>query len=250
MSSIQQDLSIFDKFGFERKPVGVKFLSAKPDGIELLDKILDLCEMVVEAQDSHPFYVTKENFTCVGPLLLGMVDNDPIFESGQVGPKLEVFKEARVNRRIYDVIPKLAKGTINYVAFSPLDQLSFEPDVLVVTANTDQAEIILRAHSYTSGRMWTARGTMVIGCAWLLIYPYISGELNLTITGFGHGMKVRKLFPEGLLLISIPYDLLPSITTNLEEMKWVPHSYTISKEEHKDKMKKIVDELKQESQFT
>jgi uncharacterized protein (DUF169 family) len=250
MSSIQQGLSVFNKFDFERKPVGIKFLSNKPEGIEQLDKILDFCEMLPEAQEGNAFYATKENFTCVGPLLLGMVDSDPIFESGQIGPKLEVFNEARANRRIYDVIPKLAKGTVNYVAFSPLDQLSFEPDVLVVTANTGQAEIILRAHSYTSGRMWTARGTTVIGCAWLLIYPYISGELNFTVTGFSHGMKVRKLFPEGLLLLSIPYDLLPGITKNLEEMKWVTHSYTISKEEHKNKIKRIVDELKQESQVT
>ena len=135
MSSIQQDLSIFNKFNFERPPVGVKFLPTKPDGIERLDKILDFCEMLVEAQNGSPFYVAKENFTCIGPLLLGMVEGDPIFQSGQVGPKLEVFKEARANRRIYQYIPKLAKDTANYVVFSPLDKLSSEPDVLIVTAN-------------------------------------------------------------------------------------------------------------------
>ena len=62
MSSIREDLSIFNKFDFERKPVGVKFLSTKPDGIERLDKILDFCEMLVEAQNGSPFYVAKENF--------------------------------------------------------------------------------------------------------------------------------------------------------------------------------------------
>jgi uncharacterized protein (DUF169 family) len=246
MSSIQQGLSIFSKFDFERKPVGVKFLSTKPDGIERLDKILDFCEMLVEAQNGSPFYVAKENFTCVGPLLLGMVDSDPIFESGQVGPKLEVFKEARANRRIYQFIPRLAKGTVNYVAFSPLDKLSFEPDVLVVTANTSQAEILLRAASYTSGKMWSSKGTPVIGCAWLYLYPYVSGELNFTVTGLAFGMRSRRLFPEGLILLSIPWDLLPSLITNLQDMNWVPHSYTIGREEHKKKVKKIVDTLKQE----
>jgi len=246
MSSIREDLSIFNKFDFERKPVGVKFLFNKPDGIERLDKILDFCEMFVEAQNGSPFYVTKENFTCVGPLLLGMVDGDPIFQSGQVGTKLEVFKEARANRRIYQFIPKLAKGTVNYVAFSPLDQLSFEPDVLIVTANPSQAEILLRASSYTSGKMWSSKGTPVIGCAWLYLYPYVSGELNFTVTGLAFGMRSRRLFPEGLILLSIPWDLLPSLITNLQDMNWVPHSYTIGREEHKKKVKKIVDTLKQE----
>jgi uncharacterized protein (DUF169 family) len=246
MSSSQQDLSIFNKFNFEKPPVGVKFLPTKPKGIKRLNKILDFCEMLVEAQNGAPFYARKEDFTCVGPLLLGMVDGDPIFESGQVGPKLEVFKEARANRRIYQVIPRLASGTVNYVAFSPLDKLSFEPDVLVVTANTSQAEILLRAASYTSGKMWSSKGTPVIGCAWLYIYPYVSGELNFTVTGFGFGMRARRLFPEGLLLISIPWDLLPSMVQNLQDMKWVPHSYTIGREEHKRKVKGIVDALKQE----
>jgi uncharacterized protein (DUF169 family) len=248
MSSIQQDLAIFKKFDFERPPVGVKFLPNKPDGLERLDKILDFCEMLLEAQEGNAFYVTKENFTCVGPLILGMIEHEPIFESGQVGPKLEVLKDVRANQRIYHVIPKLHKGAANYVAFAPLDKLSFEPDVLIVTANVSQAEILLRALSYSSGRMWSARGTPVISCAWIYIYPYLSGELNFTITGFGHGMIARKLFPEGLILMSIPYDLLPDMTNNLRDMKWVPLSYTLGREGHKKRIKRIVDELEQESQ--
>jgi len=247
MSSIRQDLSIFSKFEFERQPVGVKFLPTKPAGIKRLNKILDFCEMLVEAQNGSTFYVTRKNFTCVGPLLLGMVDSDPVFESGLVGPRLEVFKEARANRRIYRFVPKLAKGTVNYIAFSPLDKLSFDPDVLIVTADPSQAEIILRANSYATGNMWSAKGTPVAACAWLYIYPYLSGELNFTMPAFSFGMRSRRLFPEGVLLISIPWDLLPSIAGNLKEMKWVPHSFTIGRQEHKKKVKRIVEALTQET---
>jgi len=110
MISIQRNLSILDKFKFERPPVGVKFLSNKPDGVKRLDKILDFCEMLKEAQEAKPFYAAKENFTCVGPLILGMVEHEPIFESGLVGPQLEIFKDARANRRIYQVIPRLSRS--------------------------------------------------------------------------------------------------------------------------------------------
>jgi uncharacterized protein (DUF169 family) len=248
MGSIQEELSIFNKFNFDRPPVGIKFLPNKPKGLKRLDKILDFCEMLPEAQEGNAFYVTKENFTCVGPLLLGMIEHEPIFESGQVGPRLEVLKDVRANQRIYEVIPKMRKGTVNYVAFAPLDKLTFEPDVLVVTANASQAEILLRALSYSSGRMWSAKGTTVIGCAWLFIYPYLSGEMNFTVTGFGHGMKARKLLPEGLILMSIPYDLLPGMVNNLRDMKWVPLSYTLGREGHKKRVKGIVEDLKKESQ--
>ena len=246
MSKIGQDLSIFGKFEFKRTPVGVKFLRTKPDGIRRLDKILDFCEMLIEAQNGGTFYVSKENFTCVGPLILGMVDNDPVFESGRVGPELEIFKDARANRGIYRFIPKLVKDTANYVAFSPFNKLSFEPDVLVITADPSQAEIILRANSYDTGNMWSAKGTPVAACAWLYVYPYVSGELNFMMPAFSFGMNSRKLFPEGLLLVSIPRDLLPSIVTNLQGMKWVPHSFTIGREEHKKKARRIVEALRQE----
>ncbi len=45
------------------------------------------------------------------------------------------------------------------------------------------------------------------------------------MTGLGHGMKRRKLFPEGLQLMSIPSDLLPSLLQTLRDMPWIPPAY-------------------------
>ena len=47
MSSIQQDLSIFNKFNFEKPPVGVKFLLNKPDGIEKLEITQDDLNLIL-----------------------------------------------------------------------------------------------------------------------------------------------------------------------------------------------------------
>jgi uncharacterized protein (DUF169 family) len=246
MSSIKQDLSIFNKFNFERPPVGVKFLATKPKGIKKLDKTLALCEMLREAQEKGPFYVTREDFECVGPLLLGMVEPGPVFESGMVGPMLGIFKEARANKRIYQYIPRMVRGTVNYVAFSPLNKLSFEPDVLVITANPSQAEIILRAGSYTTGKMWSGRGTPVMGCAWIFVYPYLSGELNFTVTGLYSGMKARRALPEGLIVISLPWDLVRSIVENLQDMEWVLPEFKGTRDEHNETFKRIAETLEQE----
>ena len=95
MSSKLKDLSIFNKFNFNMKPVGIKFFLFRPDGIKKLEKHLSLCEMIREAQDAVPFYANQENFTCVGPLLTGMADSDPVFESGHIGQSLNIFEEAR-----------------------------------------------------------------------------------------------------------------------------------------------------------
>ncbi|NMB41414.1 MAG: DUF169 domain-containing protein [Firmicutes bacterium] len=247
MKKVQTDLSIFKEFEFERKPVGVKFLLGKPEGINQLDKKLALCEMFKEAQEKGPFYAAQENFECmVGPLILGMKDPDPIFESGQVGPKLGVYDDARANRRVYQQISTLSKDSVKYVAFAPFDALSFNPDILIVVATIKQTEIILRAASYTSGKMWQSKGTGVIGCSWMYIHPYLSGELNLMITGLYHGMIARQVFPEGLFLLSIPHDLLQCVTTNLQQMVFDLPQYTQGKEAHIKRMKKIAEDLSQE----
>jgi hypothetical protein len=73
--------------------------------------------------------------------------------------------------------------------------------------------------------MWSSKFSPAIGCAWIYINPYLTGELNYTITGLGHGMKRRKLFPEGRQMISIPFDLLSSMLQTLQEMPWVLPAY-------------------------
>ena len=124
--------------------------------------------------------------------------------------------------------------------------MSFEPDVLIITANPSQAEIVLRASSYTNGEMYSSKTTNVIGCAWLYVYPYISGKLNYIVTGLCWGMKALQIFPEGLILISIPYDLLPTLVQNLQDMNWTPPAYTGGRDAYLNGFQQLINELNQE----
>ncbi|MCR4420559.1 MAG: DUF169 domain-containing protein [Clostridia bacterium] len=243
---MRHDYSILNKFGFKIKPVGVKFLLNRLEGIEVIDRNLPLCETLKEAQERRAFCIDEQHMTCMGPVLLGMRDPDPIFASGHVGAKEGIYEEPRANRRIYQAIPRLGKGTVRYVALACLDDLPFEPDVLVIAAELDQAEVILRAASYSTGRPLTSRITPVLSCAWILVYPYVTGELNYTVTGIGYGMKAKKLFPEGRFLISLPFDLIPMVLENLRNMEWVPRLYTLDEAARKQFAEELLTELREE----
>jgi uncharacterized protein (DUF169 family) len=245
MTAKPRDYSILDKLDFERNPVGIKFLSIKPEGIQRIDKRLSFCEMFKEAQTSRPFYVQKEDLHCVEPLLLGMEDPDPMLVGGLVGEADELFEEARANRKVYQYLPKMLKGSVNYVAFSAVDQLTFDPDVVVFTANATQTYHLLRALNFSSGEMWSAKGTSVAACAWMYIYPVLSGEMNLTITGISLGMRALKVLPEGLVIISIPWTKLDETLKNLRNMKWSLASDEITGEEHKKRVDKLFNDLRQ-----
>jgi len=226
MTLTKKDLAILDKFGFAVQPVGVKFSVKRPDTVERLGKNMALCEMLKHAQEGNAFFADSRNHTCeAGPHVLGQADAPEPFIGGEFGAGLRIFEEPRSASRLYLYIPKIGSGVVNYVAFSPLDKLPFEPDLLIILASTNQTEILLRAMSYKTGQMWQSKCTAAIGCAWIYIYPYLTGELNYIVTGFGHGMKRRKLFPEGQQLISIPFDLLPSLLQTLRDMPWVLPAY-------------------------
>jgi uncharacterized protein (DUF169 family) len=222
MTLTKEDVSILDKFVFDVPPVGVKFSAKRPDKVGRSAEKMAFCEMLKRAQEGNTFYVDKENHTCdAGPYVLGQADAPEPFVSGEFGAGLRIFEEPRSASRLYQYMPRISKGVVNYVAFSALDKLSFDPDVLIILAKISQTEILLRAMSYRTGKPWLSKYSPAIGCAWIYVYPYLSGELNYTITGLGHGMKRRRLFPEGQQLVSIPFDILPSILQALKDMPWV-----------------------------
>lgn len=238
------DYSILEDLGLTRKPVGVKFLPYRPEGMDRIQKDLNFCQMFVEAQTSAPFYAQREDFHCVEPMILGMEPLDPVPLSGLVGEIDDLYEELRANQKVYHCVPRMLQGSVKSVAFSSTDRIPFDPDVLIVTTdNMDQARIIMRASVYSTGEAWSSKGTPVLACSWIYLYPYLTGELNYTITGLSMGMQTLKVLPQGLMVIAIPWQKLPMILTNMEKMNWHPISETVTGDEHKKRFAEILEEI-------
>jgi uncharacterized protein (DUF169 family) len=238
--SLVSDLSILREFDFEYQPVGVKFLFSRPENMDRLDKTLPLCQMIREAQvRKTPFYFAEDDEDCFGKIALGMIDVPAFAEAGLVGEKYEIFQEERANVRLYQLVPKIPRGTINYVAFSTVDALTFEPDLLIIMANTSQGEIVLRAMNYSACEVLESKITNVLTCAWVYAYPYQSGKMNYLVTGTTFGMKAKHIFPEGLMLISIPWDKIPGFIDNLKQMKWVLPAYAEGPDKFQERIARV-----------
>ncbi|MBN1160573.1 MAG: DUF169 domain-containing protein [Dehalococcoidales bacterium] len=224
MSPVTRDFSVLNKFKFERKPVGVQFTAVKPKGIKRIAKELNFCEMIKEAQEGNAFYVGPDDWVCVGveQAILGMKDVETILVSGMLGGEDKLFASASACRAMYQHLPHLPKNSVQYVVFAPVDKLSFDPDVLVITANINQAATILRSVTYSTGEPFASKALPVVACAWIYIYPVVSGEINYYITGLGQGMQQLNIFPPGLFLISVPFQRIPTMLENLKEMEYDP----------------------------
>jgi len=219
-----RNFAVLDKFKFERKPVGVKYMVSRPKGTKKLTKELNFCEMFKEAQEGAAFYVGPDQWVCVGveQMILGMKDPEPALVSGMFGGEDKLFSSASACRAMYQYLPRLPKDSVRYVAFAPIDKLTFEPDLLIITANINQAQTVLRSVNYSTGEPFVSKATPVVACAWIYVYPVVSGELNYYITGLGLGMQSLNIFPPGLFLISVPFQRIPTMLENLKKMPYNP----------------------------
>ena len=101
----------------------------------------------------------------------------------------------------------------------------------------------MRALVYSTGEAWSSKGTPVLACSWLYIYPYLTGEVNYMVTGMSMGMQTLQVLPQGLMLIAIPWQKLPMIMNNLRKMEWHPLSETITGEQHKARFAELLEEI-------
>jgi len=231
---IKTDLSIYKKFNFERSPVAVNYCFYKPDGFKKLDKPVGLCEMVKAAQEKgEPFYITAEEEDCVGKKFLGLPGASSTLsypDGGRLGVNLGAFQRPAVNLKHRTFCPHMEPGSVHYVLYTPLDKIVYEPDLLVFVCPATQAEILLRANTYTTGDMFESRGTTVANCCSLYIYPYQTGKINYMVSGLSWGMNGRRVYPEGLVIVVIPFHKLPIVTENLKEMTWYRDSLKLDRD--------------------
>ena len=226
MAFKQNDFDIFDDLKFHIQPVGIKYHTIMPEGINKSTQKMALCEMLKTAQGGEVFYAEAKNHTCeVGPHIFGHKDPKEQFINGEFGAGLQAFKDTGAAANVYRYIPKMEKGSVTYIAFAPLSKLFFEPDVMIFLADINQTWILMRALSYETGEMWKSHYSTVMGCAWIFVYPHLSREVNLISSGLGFGMKRRKLFPENRHFVCIPLNKLPSVIRSLREMPWTPEAF-------------------------
>jgi len=233
---LKNDYSIYKKFNFERSPVAINYCFYKPEGFKKLDKPAGLCEFPKVCQEKNePFYITAEQEDCVGKRflelpMLNAVNTVAEPDGGRLGFNLGAVQRPGVNLILRKHCPHMVPGSVHYVLYTPFDQMVFEPDLLVFVCPATQAEVLLRANTYFTGDPYESINTMVANCCSLYIYPYQTGKINYTTSGLSWGMNGRRVYPEGLMIVVIPFQKLPIVTQSLKEMTWYRDSLNLDRD--------------------
>ncbi|MBN1568579.1 MAG: DUF169 domain-containing protein [Acidobacteria bacterium] len=219
----KQAKKVFSELELPYCAVAVKFCRNKPENYHQAEGTDVFCSFLKKAQDENrAFFTTIENDKCMGKVVLGMTDLETNHGSGQVGYEMGVFRTPAANARLYHEATMLKRGVCNFVVFCPVAICDFHPDLVICIAPAEKAQLLLRATSYISGDLWESRCSYVMSCAWTYAYPYVSGKVNHLFTGMHFGMQIRQSYPQGLHIITIPYQKLDEVVTALTEMEHMP----------------------------
>ncbi len=107
-------------------------------------------------------------------------------------------------------------GIFNAVTFAPLNKAEFDPDVIFIICNAEQAMEILHANAYDSGSHGLGADSGPI-CSTMAALPYLTGKVTY---GFGDtgSRKYMEIRPNEVM-VSIPGSDLSRVVDNLDEMR-------------------------------
>lgn len=219
----EEDFAILDKLNLPVKPVVMGFLTEEPEGLEKEEYPLSLCEMPKRAREIGPFYSGHNG--CPGATyFLGYdIPEDVLLchLSGEWGYRLGFTPWKGTIRRIYQNSPRLLPHSVKYIGFSTIDKLYFQPDILFIIADPMQTQTILRASSLYDGHTWVSKCAAPVECAWLFVYPLLTGEINYAATNAVYGRDLHSTTEwkaKGDQMISIPYDKIRTVLRNLKDL--------------------------------
>jgi uncharacterized protein (DUF169 family) len=203
---------------YENSAVAISFSKIPPVGVEQLKEKIRLCQMLDRVRFNREiFYTEVINHRCDGgSSSCGMKETSERIKNGEFLSKMGLFGSKRAARRFSNSNSRIEFGTVKIVSFAPLENLIFEPDVIVIICNAKQGMKITEAYSYETGKRPLGMTGPPI-CSSIVAAPYLTGEVTYS---FGdHGARKYMNIKDEEVFVGIPAELLQDISENLDKMK-------------------------------
>jgi len=190
-------------------PIAMSLGRAPPPSLSKLKDKMEFCRMWAKAMKGEAFFVTAENHDCFpGMHHLGLRDwSDKEAVSHFWVEEVHAHSHSSVDKYVLS-LPSLKPEEAGMICISPLGKTSFEPDLVLVRRNPEQAMLLLWAYTYNTGELvYGHTGTAM--CSTLVVRPYLTKKPSFSIGDPG-GRYIVGLSREEIMA-SIPYQLFDSI---------------------------------------
>ncbi len=203
-------------------PVCVKFLTSWDEMPERarrpkkdLDNRFTTCQAIsMSRRFGWVIALGREDSSCVlGAMALGLEKRLPHYTSGNLCVDLytENLESGRLSE---DSVPKLPEGKYVGVVLAPLNRATFEPDSVVIYANSAQVMRLGQAYLWKRGGTLNSEFRGRIDCADVAIAPVLSGEPQMIVPCTGD--RIFGQVQDHEVAFSFPFSLMNEIIEGLE----------------------------------
>lgn len=212
--------------GLKGKPIAVSLIKRQediPEGLAEIEAPRRYCQMLQDARfkDIVSLAAADKHSCKGGAAAIGLIDYGPNIKTGALYHyKLNKEISLGVAKRVVDQMPRPAPGSVVATIVAPLDKAPTDdgtkPDVIVIMAGVLAARRIVQAMIYRhGGRMTSNFAGIQSTCSDATAYPYISGDVNVSIGCDGAARNAGLADDE--LVVGIPAELAEEITETLSE---------------------------------
>lgn len=210
-----------EKLGLDKSPVAIKFVLREediPEGIKKIDENIRHCEMVRRAAQGETFYATSKEQMCKGGAsAIGLMETPEKIKTGEFYQSLGRFSSLGSAKRTMESIPKI-DPMMKAIIYAPLEDIKFDPDVIVVISNPAQAMKLAQAMVYTrGGRVEASFSGIQSVCADAVAGPFINNTANFTL-GCSGSRKFAGI-KEDEVIVGMNGENIGCIVTALVSMK-------------------------------
>lgn len=213
-----------EEMGVEKGVVGLQRLQEGLPDIEDYEGKNTFCFMMQEALDENKvFYTTLKNRMCLGCTSSGMaptpydelseekLKNNLKFVVEAINTYQDVETAYKAEKKASQLFAKF-DTLCNAVLIGPAEMID-QPDIVVITCNPSQANILTRAYCYVTGTF--IKGYAGIGvCRTIFPDAFVTGEPTFTVSDRSWRIAL-KMKEEDLSLVTPP-DKLKIMLDNVE----------------------------------
>lgn len=209
-------------------PVAFRFATKKeeiPEGMPEIDKTIRHCSMVGLARnEGKSFYATVDKHECNGGAwALGLREITTTLKTGEFYFKLGKFDTSAACKRTIDQVPHLDTHETYATMYAPLEKSPFTPQIVLIVANPWSMLKLAQSTLFrTGGRIYSEFSGIQSVCSDACAQTYLSGKVNFSL-GCDGSRKFSGI-NDGEMVMGMPAELLPEITTALSIVTKAPGS--------------------------
>ena len=201
-----------DTLELDGSPVAVAILLEAPTELKWWRRKATACMMIQIARRGLSFYCSGESIVCGGRAHLGLGES-PVRDLEDFLVRKEKLSGTRLAaRKMLQRTKERAPRAGKYLAFSPLEKVSFNPDVVLFVGTPLQVSRIIFLDAFETGEIDTVHGEPL--CSAVIATPITTGKIGISFLDMAC-RRFGRYKPEEMV-IGVPYVRLPRLIKAIE----------------------------------